>query len=226
MPLDFDHLDLTLSDGQHSPLTQVWHCSHGGRISDALMAGRLPSANNNAATFITEQRLADEATLVWSRESNTHAEQIMAFVVLRDESKDNPFKPPPISALPWLRLRLRYKITCRLWMTDRITVFCEQLWHFKTQLNITPKRQLFDIENSVIWKLKIWRSHFAKRRCHNAITHAWLRPCPRISHDIEIVKFHLINIFHVSPVSLSRIAGIADTQIFQFSLDQWPIPWP
>ena len=69
MPVDFDHLDLTLSDGQHSPLTHdtvVTAASVGndGRISDALMAGRLPSANNNAATFITEQRLADEATLV------------------------------------------------------------------------------------------------------------------------------------------------------------------
>ena len=53
------------------------------------MTGRLPSANNNAATFITEQRLADEATLVWSRESDTHAAKIKAFIVLRDESKDN-----------------------------------------------------------------------------------------------------------------------------------------
>ena len=53
------------------------------------MTGRLLSANNNAATFITEQRLADEATLVWSRESDTHADKIMAFIVLRDESKDN-----------------------------------------------------------------------------------------------------------------------------------------
>ena len=48
-----------------------------------------PSANNNAAaTFITEHRLADKATLVWSRESDTLADKIMAFIVLRDESKD------------------------------------------------------------------------------------------------------------------------------------------
>ena len=69
MHVDFDHLYLTLSDDQHSPLTPdtvVTAASggNGGCISDALMAGRVPSANNNAAIFITEQRLADEATLV------------------------------------------------------------------------------------------------------------------------------------------------------------------
>ena len=79
MPVDFDHLDLTLSisDGQHSPTVWCFDDRAG-----------YPSANNNAATFITEHRLADKATLVWSRESDTLADKIMAFIVLRDESKD------------------------------------------------------------------------------------------------------------------------------------------
>ena len=91
MPVDFDHLDLTLSisDGQHSPLT------HDTVVTAASAHGLMlwwpagyPSANNNAATFITEHGLADKATLVWSRESDTLADKIMAFIVLRDESKD------------------------------------------------------------------------------------------------------------------------------------------
>ena len=92
MPVDFDHLDLTLSisDGQHSPLTHdtvVTAASAGHGLMLWWPAG-YPSANNNAATFITEHRLADKATLVWSRESDTLADKIMAFIVLRDESKD------------------------------------------------------------------------------------------------------------------------------------------
>ena len=68
-------------------MTLVTAASAGHSLMLWWPAGYL-SANNNAATFITEHRLADKATLVWSRESDTLADKIMAFIVLRDESKD------------------------------------------------------------------------------------------------------------------------------------------
>ena len=103
------------------------------------------------APAFTEQRLADEATL------QTQRGKIMVFDSVWDESKD--------------KVRRRYR-----YFVDRITLFCEQLWHCKTQLSWRLKVSYLTLKIALFenWK---GRSHFAKRRYHNAITHAWLRRC-------------------------------------------------
>ena len=70
------------------------------------------------------------------------------------------------------------------WLKDHKTSVSSIGWHyFFNSYDIAKHSYTWRQKGSYLtWKIPLfenwkWRSRFAKRQCHNAITHAWLRPC-------------------------------------------------